>query len=186
MNPVKIAVINGSEDDSRLSGMPMPRGGSFSSLNVTGSRKEDDERVGDEQVQIFDRLAHRPQGLRQWLIGRVLDSADDLRIGGVGIDDWHMAGWGIPIVLFKYALFLTCWLYFVVVLTVNGMTTQYLSLLGSDPNTRKCQEIPRQVNLVAQGDIYGYWSTNPRYSINASAFEISFQVTLIGPRPYMS
>ena len=97
-------------------------------------------------------------------------------MGGIGIDDWHMAGWGIPIVLLKYALFLTCWLYFVVILTVNGTTTRYLSLQGSDPNTQVCQEIPRQVNLVAQGDIYGYWSTDTMYSINASAFEITFQV----------
>ena len=128
------------------------------------------------QIQIFNQLAKRPHGLRYWFMNRLLDSANDLRVGGVDIDDWHTAGWGVPIVLLKYALFWTCWLYFVAILTVNEMQTPYLSLQGSDPNVQICQEIPRQVQLTAQGDMYGYWSTDTRYSINASAYEISCQV----------
>lgn len=89
------------------------------------------------------------------------------------MEDWNAAGWALPIILMNYGIFLAIWLYFVVVLTTADMTTKFLSL-ATDDLTQICEEIPRQVNMRVQADIFGAWSTKSTYQGNASAFEIEF------------
>ena len=147
-------------------------------------RKKEDQAKADNQIDILERLAPRPHGLKQFIVGSILDAAEEMRIGGVGIDDWHMAGWGVPIILLRNSLFLIAWLYFVVILTKNGVSVQYLSLQGSDPVSQLCEEVPRQVNLVVQGDVYGHWSTDALYRTNSSAFQLEFTGSNITTEDY--
>lgn len=103
----------------------------------------------DDTEDILNDIKNMNPSFKEILKETLIASADEVKLGGVHIDDWEKTGWAIPIVFFYYAVFLMSFFYFIYTLTLQGMSGRYLSLLPSNAD-QFCIEIPVTISTSVQ------------------------------------
>lgn len=116
----------------------------------TASHKEAHEELNKD---ILNDIKNMSPTFKEMIRETFIGSADELKLGGVSINDWEKTGWALPIVFFYYAVFAMSFFYFIYSLTLTGMAATYLSILPSDSN-QFCIEIPLTISTIVQVRIY--------------------------------